>query len=51
MSSTDLHCINVLGLLVNAVGAGLLIFFMSPPLDVTKRWRELHILAKRTALT
>ena len=37
MFSTYAHCVNILGLLVNAIGAALLIFFTSPPLDVTER--------------
>ena len=36
MNPTYLHCINLTWLLVNATGAALLIFFTSPPLDVTE---------------
>lgn len=36
MNPAYIHCINILGLLVNAIGAALLIFFTSPTLDVTE---------------
>jgi len=36
MLSTYAHCTNIFGLVVNAAGAALLIFFTSPPLDVTE---------------
>lgn len=43
MIAPYLHCINIAGLIVNAIGAALLIIFTSPSLDVTENGENLMV--------